>query len=71
MDKNIIYSVLGFDLNAEITDNEGNVIPSGTTCNYIPKETPHYSSNVDYYNRWTNFNTDLLSKIRDYKRLNT
>ena len=71
MDKNTIYSVLGFDLDAEITDNEGNVIPSGTTCNYIPEEKPHYTSNVDYYNRWTNFNTDLLSKIRDYKRLNT
>jgi hypothetical protein len=71
MDKNVIYSVLGFDLNAEITDNEGNVIPSGTTCNYIPEEKPQHTSNIDYYNRWTNFNTDLLSKIRDYKRLNT
>ena len=33
---NTITSVLGFDLDAEITDNEGNVLASGTTCNYIP-----------------------------------
>jgi len=39
---NTITSVLGFDLDAEITDNEGNVLASGTTCNYIPEEKPDY-----------------------------
>ena len=67
---NTITSVLGFDLDAEITDNEGNVIPSGTTCNYIPKEKPDYMFNTNNYSKWTNFNEGLLNKIRDYKKYN-
>lgn len=67
---NTINSVLGFDLDAEITDNEGNVIASGTKCNYIPENKPDYVFNIDYYNKWTNFNTGLLDKIRDYQKYN-
>jgi hypothetical protein len=67
---NTITSVLGFDLDAEITDNEGNVIASGTTCNYIPENKPDYIFNIDYYNKWTNFNKGLLDKIRDYQKYN-
>ncbi len=66
---NTITSVLGFDLDAEITDNEGNVIASGTTCNYIPEEKPNYVYNTNY-SKWTNFNKDLLNKIRDYQKYN-
>ncbi len=66
---NTITSVLGFDLDAEITDNEGNVIASGTTCNYIPEEKPNYVYNTNY-SKWTNFNKDLLDKIRDYQKYN-
>ena len=62
---NTITSVLGFDLDADITDNEGNVIPSGTKCNYIPENKPDYVFNIDYYNKWT-----LLDKIRDYQKYN-
>jgi len=67
---NTITSVLGFDLDAEITDNEGNVLASGTTCNYIPKEKPDYMFNTNNYSKWTNFNEGLLNKIRDYKKYN-
>ena len=66
---NTITSVLGFDLDAEITDNEGNVLASGTTCNYIPEEKPDYVYNTNY-SKWTNFNKDLLDKIRDYQKYN-
>ena len=66
---NTITSVIGFDLNAEITDNEGNVLASGTTCNYIPEEKPNYVYNTNYF-KWTNFNKDLLDKIRDYQKYN-
>ena len=66
---NTITSVLGFDLDAEITDNEGNVIASGTTCNYIPEEKPNYVYNTNY-SKWTNFNEGLLNKIRDYQKHN-
>ena len=66
---NTITSVLGFDLDAEITDNEGNVLASGTTCNYIPEEKPNYVYNTNY-SKWTNFNEGLLNKIRDYKKYN-
>ena len=66
---NTITSVLGFNLDAEITDNEGNVLASGTTCNYIPEEKPNYIYNTNY-SKWTNFNKDLLDKIRDYQKYN-
>jgi len=66
---NTITSVLGFDLDAEITDNEGNVLASGTTCNYIPEEKPDYVFNTNY-SKWTNFNKNLLDKIRDYQKYN-
>ena len=66
---NTITSVLGFDLDAEITDNEGNVLASGTTCNYIPEEKPNYVYNTNY-SKWTNFNKNLLDKIRDYQKYN-
>ena len=66
---NTITSVLGFNLDAEITDNEGNVLASGTTCNYIPEEKPNYVYNTNY-SKWTNFNKDLLDKIRDYQKHN-
>jgi len=66
---NTITSVLGFDLDAEITDNEGNVLASGTTCNYIPEEKPNYVYNTTY-SKWTNFNEGLLNKIRDYQKYN-
>jgi hypothetical protein len=66
---NTITSVLGFDLDAEITDNEGNVLASGTTCNYIPEEKPNYVYNTNY-SKWTNFNEGLLNKIRDYQKHN-
>ena len=29
-----------------------------------------YVFNIDYYNKWTNFNTALLDKIRDYQKYN-
>jgi hypothetical protein len=67
---NTITSVLGFDLDAEITDNEGNVLASGTTCNYIPEEKPDYMFNTNTYSKWTNFNEGLLNKIRDYRKYN-
>lgn len=66
---NTINSVLGFNLNAEITDNEGNVLASGTTCNYIPEEKPNYVYNTNY-SKWTNFNEGLLNKIKDYQKYN-
>ena len=67
---NTITSVLGFDLDAEITDNEGNVIRSGTKCNYIPENKPDYMFNSNIYYKWTNFNEGLLNKIRDYRKYN-
>lgn len=66
---NTITSVLGFNLDAEITDNEGNVLASGTNCNYIPEEKPNYVYNTNY-SKWTNFNEGLLNKIRDYRKYN-
>lgn len=66
---NIINSVLGFDLKSDITDLDGNIILSGSKCNYIPEESPVLiNQNLDIYNKWDNFNYDLLRKIRDCKK---
>ena len=65
---NTIKSVLGFDLDAEIQDTEGNILPSGTTCNYEPTQKPNYKITYFNYHQWTNFNKALLNKVIDCKK---
>jgi len=68
---NIINSTLGFDFNVEIIDQNGEVLPSGCrTLLPTSDEEPSIGSRIGGENWFTNFNRDLLAKIRDYKRLN-
>lgn len=66
-----INSVLGFNLNVEIRDQNGELIKTGarTTCFGKPAEI---LPKVHILNKkfFTNFNEPLLAKIREYKRIN-
>jgi hypothetical protein len=71
MDKSLINSALGFDFNAEIIDQKGEVVPSGyKTILPTSDEVPFIGNRIGGETWFTNFNKDLLSKVRDYKRLN-
>ena len=71
MDKTLITSVLGFDLKAEIADQNGEVIRSGvkSTYVYVVNDVEPEPRILDK-NFFTHYNESLLSKIREYRRLN-
>ena len=73
MNVDVIDSVLGFDLKAEIFDNEGNLVRTGikSTCHPETKELPSIGNNYGNVRWFTNFNESLLNKVRDYKRHNS
>jgi hypothetical protein len=71
MDKELITSVLGFDLNADIRDEADQLIPVGI------KKTIYPVSMMERINYriidkgfFTHYNEALLAKIRDFRRLN-
>lgn len=71
MDRNLIKSVLGFDLNADIRDENGQIIPTGIKSTVYPEEhqllIPYRIFNKNSFN---SFNEGLLEKIREQRRLN-
>ena len=71
MKDNVIDSALGFDFSADIIDNEGQYVQVGAkTTLPITDEEPSIGNRVGGESWFTNFNKDLLAKVRDYKRLN-
>lgn len=68
----MITCVLGFNLNLNIYDINGEIIKSGVSRTVYPKTYREFS-NVSLINKkWFNsFNEDLLDKIRDYQEINT
>lgn len=71
MDKHLITSALGFDFSADIIDKNGEQIPVGyKTTMPTTDEAPSIGNRIGGENWFTNFNKDLLAKVRDYKRLN-
>lgn len=71
MDKELINSVLGFNLKADIRNIEGELIPVGV------KRTIYPVSKIERINYrivdkgfFTHYNEALLAKIRDFRRLN-
>ena len=77
-DYNLITSVLGFDLDATVTyvDNIGDekeLSKGYTTIPYTGVDKPVIGKIIPicYKKVFTNFNQDLLNKIRDYKSKNT
>ena len=71
MDKHLITSALGFDFSADIIDKDGEYIPVGyKTIMPTTDEVPSVGNRIGGETWFTNFNKDLLAKVRDYKRLN-
>lgn len=71
MTKELISSVLGFDLKADIRDESGQLIPVGikkTIYPVIKMERINYRI-VDK-GFFTHYNEALLAKIRDFRRIN-
>lgn len=71
MTKELINSVLGFDLKADIRDETGQLIPVGIKKTIYPAvmmERINYRI-VDK-SFFTHYNEDLISKIRDFRRIN-
>ena len=70
VDKFIIESVLGFDMNVDVTDKDGNLVGKGVKTSVIPTKLPEKIT-VRIFDKsfFTHFNDDLLNKIRQHRRL--
>lgn len=68
---NLITSVLGFNLNVEIRDENGEVIRTGakTTYSFKYKKRKPKPCILDT-SFFTHYNEALLTKIRDFRRQN-
>ena len=68
---NIITSVLGFNFNVEIRDQNGELIKTGAKTTYAGSNIRKRSTaHILDKNFFTNFNEPLLAKIRDFRRIN-
>jgi hypothetical protein len=70
MDKYLITSVTGFNLKSDIMGKDGSLLPSGFTTKCIPLERPEIIPRFTNKKFFTNFNSALLQKVLDYKRIN-
>ena len=71
MNKYLIESVLGFNLNADITDKDGNIISKGIKSSIIPKNMlDTIQPKLLDKSFFTHFNEELLNKIKQHRRLN-
>ena len=67
---NLITSVLGMNLKAEIRDIDGNLIPTGCKRTIHPAEKVSIKFRILDKRFFTHYNEALLAKIRDFRRLN-
>lgn len=67
----LIKSVLGFNMDVNLKDNEGNLLKTGVRV-IIPTnvEAPNVGTKIGGQSWFTNYNEQLLTKIRDYRRIN-
>ena len=67
----IFTSVLGFNFNVTIVDSEGNPLKTGArlVANTIDG-APKVGTKIGGQSWFTNYNEQLLNKIRDYRRIN-
>ena len=67
----IFTSVLGFNFNVTIVDNEGNPLKTGAKV-IVPVNTdaPNVGTKIGGQSWFTNYNEQLLNKIRNYRRIN-
>ena len=66
-----LYNVMGFDYDSVILDSDDNVVSSKVkTVNIKTKDKPNISTSLGgnvWFNTW---NEDLLTKLRNYQKIN-
>jgi hypothetical protein len=72
MENKIFTSVIGFNFELDLVDNDGQLVRTGAKKikNYLPSETPNVGTKIGGEKWFTNYNEPLLSKIRDYRKRN-
>ena len=71
MENKIFTSVIGFDFELNLVDNDGQPIKKGARrVECLSSGTPNVGTKIGGESWFTNFNEPLLSKIRDYRRRN-
>lgn len=67
----VFTSVLGFNFDVTIVDNEGNPLKTGAkVVTTTTTDAPNVGTKIGGQNWFTNYNEQLLNKIRDYRRRN-
>lgn len=67
----IFTSVLGFNFNVTIVDSEGNPLKTGAkVVTTTTTDAPKVGTKIGGQSWFTNYNDQLLNKIRDYRRIN-
>ena len=67
----VFTSVLGFNFDVTIVDNEGNPLKTGAkVVTTTTTDAPRVGTKIGGQNWFTNYNEQLLTKIRDYRRRN-
>ena len=67
----LFTSVLGFNFNVTIVDNEGNPLKTGAKMvTGVTTDAPKVGTKIGGHSWFTNYNDQLLDKIRDYRRRN-
>jgi hypothetical protein len=71
MENKIFTSVIGFNFELNLVDNDGQPVRTGVRrVHCLSCETPNVGTKIGGEKWFTNFNEPLLSKIRDYRRIN-
>ena len=66
-----IDSVLGFNMDIDLKDNDGNPVKIGVkTVSFKIVGAPNVGTKIGGHSWFTNYNEQLLNKIRDYRRRN-
>lgn len=68
MDKYMINSVLGFNLKAEIVDQNGEPVKKGFIKGFVPKRAKKIKSRLFDKTFFTHYNEELIAKIRDLRK---
>ena len=69
-DSKLMKSVLGFDLNVEIRDQNDEIIKTGFKSCVKPKRKCKIKSRIFDPNFFTHYNEALIAKIRDMRNNN-
>jgi len=64
----MIGSVLGFDLKAEIVDQNGEPVGKGFVKGACPKRAKKIKSRIFDKSFFTHYNEELIAKIRDLRK---